>query len=106
MWWDDIRKTITFAELTVSFETSFTGAVQRKEGKYCDLVMEAEKAGYKADLLTIEVGARGLLHMPGFKKLKNSLGIDKKNFNKLLLDSSREAMIASHKIWCARNRFT
>jgi hypothetical protein len=39
--WDD---TTNLLELTIPFETGFEAAQQRKEGKYLELLQEAEKA--------------------------------------------------------------
>ena len=61
VWWDDRRKHIVIAELTIPFETSFTEAADRKRAKYEDLQKEARQAGYKATLITLEVGSRGFI---------------------------------------------
>ena len=44
--WSDSEKQLILAELTVSFETSFEAAAERKEMNYQDLVSRAEQAGY------------------------------------------------------------
>ena len=76
----------------------------RKEEKYLDLLEEAEQAGYKAQLITLEVGSRGLPHMPGFNKLKNYLNLGSKVFLELLIEASCQAIIGSFSVWCARNK--
>ena len=69
VWWDDRRKNIVMAELTIPFETSFTEAAERKRAKYEDLLKEAKQAGYKTTLITLEVGSRGVINNPGFQLL-------------------------------------
>ena len=56
--WDDSKKVMTLVELTIPFETSFDGAVQRKEVKYEELIVEARLKEYDAALITLEVGSR------------------------------------------------
>ena len=65
MWWDDTKKEVYFCELTVCFESSSDAATNRKEARYQDIVSAATDAGYSADLITIEVGSRGLPNMGG-----------------------------------------
>ena len=33
-WWDDQQKSLVLAELTISYETNFEAAAERKEEKY------------------------------------------------------------------------
>ena len=58
--WDDSTKEVYLVELTVCFDTLFEEAIQRKESRYCDLVDSIRQEGYTAELITLEVGARGL----------------------------------------------
>ena len=58
--------------VTVPFETGFDNARERKETKYEELVLSARNNGYETTLLTLEVGARGVPSMPGFKKLQHT----------------------------------
>ena len=53
-------------ELTVCCESSFQAAKERKESKYLELVEEVENNGYNVDLITLEVGSRGFMHVAGF----------------------------------------
>ena len=57
------------AELTVCFESNFTEAAQRKTAKYMDLLQQARSSGYKAELLTLQVGSRGVPHYDSFQQL-------------------------------------
>ena len=51
------------------FKTNFEVAAQRKSAKYVDLVEQAQAWGYKAELITLQVGSRGVSDLPGFQKL-------------------------------------
>ena len=59
--WNNDAKSIKLIELTVPFEVCKSDAKRRKEGKYCDLVDNYTNAGWMAELITLEVGARGIL---------------------------------------------
>ena len=83
-WWNDEDKQLWLVKLTVSFETSFEGASQRKETKYEDIVAAARESGYKTTLITVEVGSRGVPHMPGFKKLSQTLHLSRSQLTNLL----------------------
>ena len=91
--WDEAHKSLILAELTVCFETNFEEAAQRKSAKYVYLVEQAQARGYKAELITLQVGVPDL---PGFQKLSQSLSLPSKSFVKLLEDVSRLAL-AVHK---------
>ena len=103
VWWDDSKRNMIMAELTVAFETSFTSAAERKRVKYEELVKEARQAGYNTNLITLEVGSRGMIHNPGFQSLKDRLNMKEKSLSAMLRDISMEAIHQSHKIWCNRN---
>lgn len=78
-------------------------AHQLKEAKYSDLIDEAQESGYEAKLITLEVGSRGLVNMPGFNQLKQDLGISTRSLDKLLLQIIRTVILLSYKVWCCRN---
>jgi len=61
------------AELTISYETNFEAAADRKEEKYQDLVTGACNTGYETELITLEVGSRGVINPAGFQLLKPTL---------------------------------
>ncbi len=103
VWWNDQQKTITLVELTVCFETSYEEAITRKEDRYHDLITEAREAGYRANLITIEMGSRGLPNMAGFQRLRVALNLSTQEFRQLLTDAARQAITGSYKIWCSRN---
>ena len=102
LWQDDTRE-ITLLELTVCFETNFEEAKRRKTSRYADLLDEAENNGYKASLITIEVGSRGVLNVAGLEKLKSLLNVEKKEWTTFMMNLVVTVIKESHKIWVARN---
>ena len=104
VWWDEAHKSLILAELTVCFESNFEEAAQRKSAKYTDLVEQAQARGYKTEMITLQVGSRGVPDLPGFETLATKLSLPRKNLIKLLEDSSRLALAGSFSIWCSRNK--
>ena len=101
--WNDTPKSVTLNELTVCFEHCFEDARERKVARYADLLYNLQRSTYTASLITLEVGSRGLLHMPGFNKLSSHLHMDKKQSRTLYIQTACEAIKESYKIWCTRN---
>ena len=62
VWWDDQQKSLMLAELTISYETKFEVAAEKKEEKYEELVTGACNAGYETEPITLEVGSRGVIN--------------------------------------------
>ena len=56
-------------ELTVYYETNYIQAQTRKSNKHQDLVDTGEASGFTMEVITLEVGSRGFLHLQGFKAL-------------------------------------
>ena len=52
VWWDYQQKSLMLAELTISCETNFEVAAERKEEKYEELVTGDCNAGYETELIT------------------------------------------------------
>ena len=86
----------------MSFETTLDDTVERKETEHEELVQSAQQAGYTTTLTTIEVGARGVPHMPGFQTLKRDLQPTRTEFISLLHQVSQRAIEGSFEIWCSR----
>ena len=105
VWWDDSQKQLWLAELAVCFETSFEEARERKEVKYSELVSTTERAGYNTTLITLEIGSRGIAHLPGFTTLAH-VAISQRDLSSLLHERCQAAITGSHKIWCTRNRLS
>ena len=104
VWWDEAHKSLHLVELTVCFETNFKEAALRKSAKYVHLVEQAEARGYMTELITLQVGSRGVPDLPGFEKLARTLCLHQKELVKLMGDASRLALAGSFAIWCSRNR--
>ena len=85
------------------FETSFNEAISRKTLKYIDLMEEAQTKGYNAQILTLEVGSRGILNLDGFMSLRELLKTSRRDFTNFLTALARTSTSQSHKIWCLRN---
>jgi len=96
--WDDTTKSVTLIELTVCFEHCFEDARERKVARYADLLYNLQRSTYTASLITLEVGSRGLLHMPGFNKLSSHLHMDKKQSRTLYIQTACEAIKGLYKI--------
>ena len=104
VWWDEAHKSITLVELTVCFETNFEEAARRKTVKYLHLVEQAKARGYRSELITLQVGSRGVPDLPGFENLATSLSLPHKDLVRLLESSATLALAGSLSIWCARNK--
>ena len=66
VWWDDQLRRIVIVELTISFETSFKQAAERKALKYEDVITRARSVGYSGTVITLQVGSRGIIDQAGF----------------------------------------
>ena len=86
------------------FETCFQAAADRKMVKYLDLVTSAQRAGYTTQIITVEVGSRGLVNSTGFEKLANAFNIKDSDLKCLLTNLSQEAILGSHSIRCCCNK--
>ena len=80
VWWDEAHKSITLVELTVCFETNFEEAARRKIAKYHHLVEQAKARGYRSELITLQVGSRGVPDLLGLENLAASLSLSHKDF--------------------------
>ena len=70
VWWDDQLRRIVIVELTISFETSFKQAAERKALKYEDVITRARSVGYSGTVITLQVGSRGIIDQAGLVNLK------------------------------------
>ena len=97
---------LTLIELTVSWDTKegIEAARQRKEVRYAPLLSDLQEAGTKANLITIEIGARGFIskvNKSSITHLAHILKISKiKEFTAM---SSRLALSGSRAVYNARN---
>ena len=106
VWWNSGDRSMCLAELTVCFESNFTEAAQRKTAKYMDLLQQARSSGYKAELLTLQVGSRGVPHYESFQQLAETLSMGSRDLTNLLKSTTRAAIAGSFRIWCSRNKKT
>ena len=106
VWWDDQQKSLMLAELTISYETNFEVAAERKEEKYEELLTGACNAGYETELITLEVGSRGVINPAGFQHLKTTVNITTSEMSKLTFEVCKRTIEGSYSIWCSRNRNT
>ena len=82
--WDEAQKTVWFIELTICYETIFQAAAERKEEKYLDLATSTRSAGYSTNVITIEIGSRGLAPSRyWFNKLLIALNTPTRDLEKL-----------------------
>ena len=98
-----LQKAAFILELTICSEVSYVAAQERKTVKYIDLVSEVEKNGFNTELITLEVGSRGLVHVDGFKRLQDLICGGKQRWKQLLQDIAIVAIKGSYKIWTSRN---
>ena len=85
--WHENPKEVTLIELTVCFETPFEAAIQRKTEKYLELREEAQNRGYRAEIMTIEVGSQGVVLVRGFKANSLFLSFISPTPSKVLLEA-------------------
>ena len=102
--WDEAQKRVWLMELTVCYEACFQAAADRKERKYLDLANSTESAGFTTQIITVEVGSRGLLNPTGFDELATAFKIKDNDMRTLMTTLSRVAFLGSHRIWCRCNR--
>ena len=106
VWWNDQQKELWLFELTISFESLVADARARKRAKYYDLVQAGRAAGYRTELLTVEVGSRGMLSVSDFDDLKRAIKAPRKDVTKLCLQTIKTAILGSFDIWGSRNSIT
>lgn len=69
-----------------------------------ELISTAREAGYRAKLITVEVGSRGLPNIPGFEQLKHELKLTSAQTSDLMIKAAEKAVIGLFNMWCCRNR--
>ena len=91
-------------ELTVCWESNFSAARLRKEGKYLHLVEQARGRGVQASLSTIQIGCRGFIDSRSLQHFF-SLTQTSPKAQKLLTSEVISTVIReSHTIWALRNQ--
>ena len=103
MRWGERQRELWLFELTISFETLMA---ERKRAKYQDLVEAGRAAGYKTELITVEVGSQGMLDPSDLEPLAAAINCQHKDIETLCLSVIRTTILGSFKIWCSRNTVT
>ena len=62
-----------------------------------------ERKGYNVELITLEVGSRGLVCIDGFQQLRDIVCIGKRKWRQLLQNVAIAAINGSYRIWTSRN---
>ena len=52
--------------------------------KYEGILERARDGGYRASLITLEVGSRGVINLSGFQQLKKELRVSSRDFSRFL----------------------
>ena len=106
VWWSDEQRELWLFELTVSYESLVANARARKRAKYHDLVEAGRAARYNTELITVEVGSRGMLGDSDFEALKKAINASHKEISNLCLLIIQSSILGSFKIWASRNSIT
>ena len=97
------QSSIHLVELTIPFETTIEDAARRKRDRYQDLLTECS-ATSTANLITIEVGSRGFLHLVSLQELYKALDHPpSRECRRLEEELVKTVLHHSHLIWCKRN---
>ena len=103
VWWNEHQRELWLFELTISFESLMAEARERKTVKYRDLVEAGRAAGYKTELLTVEVGCRGMLGSSDLEPLAAAINCPRSDIESLCLLVIWTTLLKSFKMWCSRN---
>ena len=106
VWWCERQRELWLFELTISYESLTAKARDLKRAKYQDLVEAGRAAGYRTELITVEVGSRGMLGSSDLGPLAAAINCNRKDIETLCLIVIRTTLLESFKIWCSRNTVT
>ena len=96
-------KMVLLLELTVPIEDRIFAARSLKSQRYESLISECQSNGWKASLITIEIGCRGYISS-NFSYILKQLGLPKKESNSTFKLCSTIAMRCSYVIYLNRNQ--
>ena len=96
MWWSDRQRELW---LTISYESHVAAARDRKRAKYQDLVDAGKAAGHKTELITVEVGSRGMLGVRDLEHLAAAISSSHRDISTLCLQVIRTTLLESYKIY-------
>ena len=87
----------------VPLKDNFADARRRKTDCYEDLLRLCTSNGYGAQLITIQVGSRGVLDLPHLSRLKQMCKPTVKDWASFVVSLAKAAITGSFAIWCSRN---
>ncbi len=101
--WSKLSRVVLLMELTVCAEEGIDAAQLRKESKYTHLLEEINEAKcWRAQLFTLEIGARGLVSSRAYGTF-TKLGLTGRSAKKLCKGLSTVAARCSYAIYLAHN---
>ena len=103
VWWRDETKELWLFELTISYETVAENSRRREQAKHQELVDAGCEAGYRTELITLEIGSRGMVMDSDFEMIRSTFARTRKDAVNLTLAVIRTTLMHSFKIWCSRN---
>ena len=101
--WNDRKHSVILIELMIPFEDNFSDAHLRKTNRYPGLVQLCSENKYHTQLITIQVGSRGVIDLPSLVNLERLCIPKKKVWHNFLVSLSQAAISGSFAIWCSRN---
>ena len=106
VWWSEQLSELWLFELIFSYETVVADARERKHSKYHDLMEAGRAAGFRCELISLEVGSRGMLSLADLEPLQDALEIPRKDLTNLALMVICTTILESFRIWSSRNYTT
>jgi hypothetical protein len=100
--WSCLSRTVILLELTCCAEEGIQGAQTRKEARYSDLMQEITEQNWTPTLLTLEVGARGLVGSRTFHAF-HRIGFSCRQAKTLCKSLSEIAARCSYAIYLAHS---
>ena len=97
-------KQLILIELTVPYENRIEGAHILKSEKYADLANNLRVGGFKAQVLAVEIGARGFIGKSAYNLMKQ-LAVPSRKRTKALKAMTEAAEKCSSWIWARRNEY-
>lgn len=87
--WNDRKHSAILIELTIPFEDNFYNAHLRKTNRYHGLVQLCFENKYRTQLITIQVGSRGVIDLPSMANLETLCKPNKKVWHNFLVSLSQ-----------------
>ena len=105
---DSADKTVWLLELTVSFETNFEAAHNRKKVRYTALAQDIVSAGYNCQNIPFEIGSRGHISLANKSTLTvmHSLCKPDERLRTFVLNISKISLLCSYSIFLSRKEPT